>query len=529
MNEALRNDVVRRWQAGASQRAIARELGISRQTVKHILADVAAARASGAAASDLPRPPVRRPSQLDAYEDCLRDLLGRYPDLTATRAYEELRARGFRGGYTIVRERLRQLRPRPTPAPVVRFETAPGQQAQMDYSTYDLDFTEEGRRRVYLFSYGLGYSRRQYLCFAESQDFLTTLRLHVRAFDYFGGVAATCLYDNMKVVVLRHDDEGPLFNPRFLAFATHYGFQPRACRPRRPQTKGKIERPFSYVETSLLNGRTFHTLAHLNEVTAWWLTNVADVRVHRETKQRPIDRFAQEQPHLLPLPAQPYDTALVVYRVVNVEGFVTYQQHAYSVPWRHLGQTLPLRITEDAVIIYSPDIIEIARHRLGPRDASGQKYLLPAHRPPDDSQRQHDVLRERYAALGTLPCRFFDGLVQQQRQGKCQAQKVLALLTTYARPDWLAALERAVRFGAYSAAAVERILAAVARPKSILEGLAEEGRLQLTVRATDPIGPRPTADYQALLPEEPPHHGPAQPPSPNQAAPDTDPSTPGPT
>lgn len=116
----------------------------------------------------------------------------------------------------------------------------------------------------------------------------------------------------MKVVVLRHDADGPLYNPKFLAFATHYGFQPQACAVRRPQTKGKIERPFSYVATSLLNGRTFRTLDHLNEVTLWWLANVADVRQHRATKQRPIDRFAQEQAHLLPLPAQPYDTALVV-------------------------------------------------------------------------------------------------------------------------------------------------------------------------------------------------------------------------
>ena len=127
----------------------------------------------------------------------------------------------------------------------------------MDYAVYDLDFTSEGRRRVYLFSYVLGYSRRQYLRFVEAQDFATTLREHVRAFEHLGGVAATCLYDNMKVVVTGYEDDVPIYNPRFLAFATHYGFRPVACRPRRPQTKGKVERPFSYVETSLLNGRTF--------------------------------------------------------------------------------------------------------------------------------------------------------------------------------------------------------------------------------------------------------------------------------
>ena len=155
----------------------------------------------------------------------------------------------------------------------------------MDYSVYDLDFTSEGRRRVNLFSYILGYSRRQYLRFVESQDMTTTLREHLRAFEHLGGVAATCLYDNMKVVVTGYEDDVPVYNSRFLAFATHYGFRPVACRPRRPQTKGKVERPFSYVETSLFNGRTFSSLDHLNETTAWWLAHVADVRELRECQE----------------------------------------------------------------------------------------------------------------------------------------------------------------------------------------------------------------------------------------------------
>ena len=230
----------------------------------------------------------------------------------------------------------------------------------MDYATYDLDFTIEGRRRVYAFSYVLSYSRRQYLHFVESQDFATTVRQHIRAFEHLGGVAATCLYDNMKVVVSGHDGDEPIYNTRFLSFAAHYGFRPWACRVRRPQTKGKVERPFAYVASNLLGGRSFHSLNHLNEVAAWWLAEVADVRTHAQTKARPVDRHAEERPHLLPLPTRPFDPSEVVYRTVDVEGYVVYQRNFYSVPWRLIGQSVAVRTTENELVIHDGTFVVVA-------------------------------------------------------------------------------------------------------------------------------------------------------------------------
>jgi transposase len=508
MNEQIRNEIVRRHQGGASVRRIAADLDLARQTVRDAIRRWQADRVD-ATPSTASR---RRSSLLDAYDEVLRQWLDRHPDITVTRLLQELRAQGFTGQYTILRERVNQLRPRPARGPVERFETPMGAQAQMDYSTYDLDFTGEGRRRVHLFSYILSYSRRSYLRFVESQDLPTTLREHIHAFEYLGGVARTCLYDNMKVVVLRHGDEGPIYNPKFLAFATHYGYTPKACRVRRSQTKGKVERQFHYAEVNLLNGRTFQSLDHLNQVTARWLADVADVRVHRETKQRPIDRHVEEQPHLLPLPTAPYDVAAVKYRVVNVEGFVVYQQNSYSVPWRHIGLTLPVRVTETELIVYGPQVDEIARHRLFPRGTAGQRSTFKPHRPNSDPRQHEILLRERFAELGPIAERFFDGLIRDQRQAKSQAARVLALLSTYARTDWLAALERAVRFGAHSVDAIERILAAQAKPQSILDALADRDRRHLPEHLRDePVTPRTPSEYRTLVEKSSDHDAPQNP------------------
>jgi transposase len=411
MTEAMRHEIVQRRQSGMSLRAIAEELGMSRGAVYRARACVQAQRDGRTAPSLRAR---KRGSIIDRFEPILQELLAKYPNLTVGRAWQELRARGYTGGYTVVRQRVRLLRPRAAPAPVPRFETSEGMQAQMDHGVYDIDFTREGRRRVYLFSYLLGYSRRQYLRFVESMDLLTTLREHVHAFHHLGGVARVCLYDNFKAVVLWHDADGPLYNPRFLAFATHYGFRPQACRVRRPQTKGKCERQFHYVETSLLNGRTFDTLEHLNEVTAQWLAEVADVRLLRDFKESPLDRHQREQPHLLPLPTCDFDTALVVYRHVNVEGFIAYRLNFYSAPWFYIGQVLPVRVLDDEVIIYSIALEEIARHRLVSNTQSGVRQLVKSHHPQDDPRERELLLRQRFHELGPIAVQFFDGLLHQQ-------------------------------------------------------------------------------------------------------------------
>jgi transposase len=505
MNREAENEVIHRWQNQHSLRSIARELNLSRYQVARIIQshtkdrDAQAVSESDWPPASLGSAPKRRSSKLDPYADAILQLLERYPRITVKRVFEELSRSGYRGGYSILRERVNELRKQPAKPLTVRFETAPGCQAQMDWASYEIAFTGEGRRRVNLFSYILGYSRRQYIHFTESMDFETTVREHIKAFEHLGGVAAVCLYDNMKVVVTRWEDDAPIYNTRFLAFATHYRYKPWACQVRRPQTKGKVERPFHYVETNLLNGRDFRSLDHLNEVTRWWLAQVADVRLHGTTKKTPLELHAEELPHLLAIPSLQFDTARVVYRIVDTDGTLQYGNNRYSVPWRLVGESLPVRITEGLLLVYDRSLAEVARHDLV-EDRSGQRRIDPAHVPPRDHEEQMQRLRERYAELGEVGVKYLEGLETKQRNSKHQALKVLGLLHAYHKHDLLRAMQRAVDYYAYGFAALERILAHQATPKPGWQQLDEGSQEALaSLSSSEPIGSRHSQEYQHLL------------------------------
>ena len=517
--EEFRNEVIHRHHLGESQRRIARQLGVSRWLVTKVIhqhrksrgtektnsesasqpVDSQRENSTDAIPGSLGQPIQKRASKLDAFEPQLRQLLERYPRITVIRLQQELQSAGYSGGYSILAQRLRELRARPAKPLTVRFETGPGAQAQMDWATYDIDFTQEGRRKVQLFSYILGYSRRQYIHFTARQDFETTIRQHIEAFQHLGGVAATCLYDNMKVVVTRWEDDAPIYNTRFLAFATHYGYRPWACQVRRPQTKGKVERPFHYIETNLLGGRQFRSLDHLNETARWWLAEVADKRIHGTTKKTPLELHAQELPHLLPLPTLQFDTAQVVYRVVSTEGTIQVASNHYSVPWQRVADLLPVRILETELVVYNQGLMEIARHLLLVGQ-TGQRCIDPAHLPPRDHEAQMESLRERYATLGEVAVEFLDGLLARARYSKHHAQKILTLLNVYSKSDLLAAMQRAVMYRAFGYSELERILAHQGTPKPSWQQLSESEQETID-KLTDskPIPARHSQEYQDLL------------------------------
>ena len=283
---------------GASKAAIARELRVSRQTVYRWMAAGELDRgADGKAVRYGPRHP--RPSKLDPYKAIIDARLAQYPELSATRLFKEVRAAGYPGGYGQVKRYVRGTRPRPPEEAVQRFETPPGHQGQVDFAEFRLPW---GKR--YAFIVVLGYSRLMWLRYYERQTMPVVMQGLESAFRYFGGVPSELLFDQMKAVIIndgRADGGRLVENREFLRFSARWGFRIRACRPYRAQTKGKVERPISYLRKNLFYGREFVSDDDLNAQTLQWLDTVANVRIHGTLKERPADRFENERPHLMPL------------------------------------------------------------------------------------------------------------------------------------------------------------------------------------------------------------------------------------
>jgi transposase len=327
------------WQAirerhagGQSISAIARDLDLDRKTVRTAVRQEVWAPYS--------REPRRR--ELDAHLDWLRE---RAPQVnySARILHQELTCqRGFEGCYETVKVAVRPLRAAASLAALTqrRFETAPGEQAQVDWGQWKTKFGEVSVV-VHVLVMTLGYSRRAYCEGFLNEQIANVLAAHERAFAYFGGRCETLLYDRMRTVVIGSEDGKPKLNQTFESFAKHWGFTPRLCRPYRAKTKGKVESGVKYVKRNFAPGRTFRDLDDLNDQLLTWLANVSDLRVHGTTHERPIDRFAAEAAALVPTANQPsFLEAMVRDRVVAEDWLVTIDCNRYSVPFQLIGQTV---------------------------------------------------------------------------------------------------------------------------------------------------------------------------------------------
>ncbi len=354
------------YRKGVSISEIARRTGRDRKTIRQIVN-------APALTPEKPPKPVKA-CKIDPYIPYLERRMAEGV-LNARKLYGEILAQGYPGKESKVREFVHDRRPEKEPVGSVRFETAPGEQGQVDWGYFGF-ITHHGRvMRLYAFIMTLGWSRACYVRFTVSSDTTWFIRCHLHAFAYLGGVPKRLLYDNLKSVVERRDTEGKVhWNPRFLDFAEVAGFSPQACQPYRPQTKGKVENGVKYVRGNFWPGLHFQNLEDLNNQALAWLNTTANRRVHGTTGEVPFTRLRSEGLQDASK-AFTYDTSVMSTRRSSKDCVISYEGNLYSVPAAYARKTLQVKITEAGELVICSEAGEVlARHRilLGKRERSVQ-------------------------------------------------------------------------------------------------------------------------------------------------------------
>ena len=347
-----------------SQRVIAQRLRCSRRTVKRALA--------------MDRPPaaaarLARSSLLDPYRPQIDALLAKYPKLSAVRILEELRRgpEGYRGGISLIRRYVRQVRPA---GGRVYQEVVyqPGEALQVDWGDCGRIQVANTLRRVYVLVAVLCYSRLGYIEFSLTQRKADFYRAIVHALEFFGGSPRKIIFDNLKAAVLNGHGRSAYLHPEFLALCGHFDLEPIACARRDPESKGVVEAGVRYVKHNALQGRS-------EELTRWedypkfavrWRDDVANLRLHQTTRERPVDRFEKERLLLRPLPGLPFDTDEVVSAIVSPLARIQFDGNRYSTPPDVTRQTVIVRATPTHVrVIYQGR--EVAEQHVEPRLCPG--------------------------------------------------------------------------------------------------------------------------------------------------------------
>lgn len=500
LDEQLVHDVVKLSKEGMKWRAIARALGISRNTVRQIMTAHENAREEPHVALTV-KLRVQRSSKLNKYRARIEELLKIYEDITSQRIFEILRDEGYAGGDNIVKTLVRKMRPKKLPKPSLETPPRePGEMAECDWSEYPMTFTHAPPMKLQAFSYTLRWSTRKYYGFQEGNGLHPLMDEHEHAFERFQGAARRCTYDSQKPVVLRWEGNQPIFNLRFIDFATFYEFQAVACR-HAPNRKPRVERSFWELTLSFFRGRHFRDREDLNAQLVQWMDTIADQRPIKRMKRRTrMELFAQEQSLLRPLPRHPYDTAQVHYKLCDIAGFIAWEGNWYSLPYEYVTEILPVRITENELWVYKPDLTCIARHALLPRGAQ-QYSILEGHRPRyADRGPDLDQLRRAFKELGDPGAAFLSALEKREpRSASYHARKILALREGYDTQDLLGAFSHALEYGAVEHTAVERILIARADRRRLDEYVAASSAKKLSgLLAQSCTEPRDLAEYDAL-------------------------------
>lgn len=369
------DEVVELKRQGLSIRAIGRMTGFDRKTISRYLSAPESRPVYG------PRPAAA--GKLEPFQPYLRERLSAGV-WNAAVLLRELRERGYRGGYTILKDWLHPLRKQAESLAVQRFETAPGKQAQVDWGHLGTLRDDDGERKLWGFTMTAGYSRRLFGSAATDQRLGTLLRMHEAAFYEWGAVPDEILYDRMKTVWTGTDERGEIvWNAIFLDFARYWGFTPRLCRPYRAQTKGKVESGVKYVRRNFvcgLQGREPAGLLDLNGQLRWWLAEVANRRVHGTTHEQVMARWQADRAAMHPVNGRlPYPYVDDEQRKVARDAYVSWKGSRYSVPWRYAGKevwvrdhgpSVEIRYSAERIAVHAPaarrhQVVTLAHHHVG--------------------------------------------------------------------------------------------------------------------------------------------------------------------
>ncbi len=346
--EIVRLHYAEHWKIGT----IAQQLGVHRDVVERVLG-------VGTARGALSQP---RPRLVDPYRAFIDETLARYPTLCATRLFDMLRERGFRGGVRNLREHVRQVRPRPRKEVYLRTEPLVGEQAQVDWAYVGKVSIDGTERALWLFVLVLSYSRALWGEFVIDLSVHSLCRSLVGAARAFGGVTRQWLFDNPKIVVLERHGDAVRFHPRLLELCGALRVQPRLCAVARPEHKGRVERAIRYLRDRFLAGRVITGVADGNRALARFIADIAEARPHPVLAPRTVgDVLADERTRLLDLPASMPATDLVVPANVDSQAFVRFDTNRYSVPTAFAHRTLTLVADAERVRLLDGER-EVARH-----------------------------------------------------------------------------------------------------------------------------------------------------------------------
>jgi transposase len=420
-----------------------------------------------------PRTQTQRASKLDPHKGSIVRLLASHP-FSAVQLLQRLRQSGYDGGYSILKDYVRTVRPPRQPA-FLKLHFSPGQCAQVDWGSAGFLPVGNTRRRLSFFVMVLCYSRRMYAEFTLAQSQEHFLACHQHAFEYFNSVPAEIMVDNCKTAVLSHPLGAPaVLHPRYLDFARHYGFAVKACGPYKPHEKGRVENGVGYLKKNFLAGLQLSSLEALNAALRQWLDQVANVRVHGETHQKPQDLFELEKPKLGPLTVLPYDLATVTTVSVSRRCRVQLDTNHYSVPPRYANTTLILKAYPDRLCLYHQDKL-VAEH---PRSYQRhQDFEKPEHVQELLAQRRQARAQQwmsRFLALSPRAADYYRGLEENRGNPRHHVQKIVALSEVYGADKVQRALEDAWAYHAFSCEYIANLLEQRERPT------AQPGALHLT-------------------------------------------------